>query len=111
MPGNQMAGAMTVGGSDGTASGGGFIPSTPMMTPGRGPDESPLMTWGTLGNTPVALTPTIERKAETGAYAVPGITKREAIAEKLTEKIKNRERNKQVQALGRAKKSIFGQTP
>merc|ERR1712066_1065534 len=78
---------------------------------GKGADESPLMTWGTLGNTPVALTPSLDKRSELNSYAVPGITKREAIAEKLVEKIKSRERNKHNTAIGRAKKSIFGQTP
>merc|ERR1712110_850105 len=94
------------------ADAGGYVPSTPMLTPGRGPDESPLMTWGTLGNTPVALTPQAGKiKEPCLSYTVPQITKREAVAEKLTEKIKSRERSKKTRAVNHAKKSIFGQTP
>jgi hypothetical protein len=103
---HTLSGAMSIGGNND------FVPSTPTVQPGVGADESPLMTWGTLGTTPVALTP----KADTHqppkmSYTVPQITKRQAIAEKLTEKIKSRERSKKTRAVTHAKKSIFGYTP
>lgn len=103
---HTLSGAMSIGGNND------FVPSTPTVQPGVGADESPLMTWGTLGTTPVALTPKAsEYKAPTMSYTVPQITKRQAIAEKLTEKIKSRERSKKTRAVTHAKKSIFGHTP
>ena len=105
---NTLSGAIR---GDGTTNDS-FVPSTPQVQPGVGPDESPLMTWGTLGTTPVALTPKSGTAKEPSlSYTVPQITKREAVAEKLTEKIKSRERSKKARAVTHAKKSIFGQTP
>jgi len=106
---SAMAGALTVGATSSGGTDRGFVPNTPVMTPGRGPDESPMMTWGQLGGTPVALTP--ESRPPALTYSVPSITKREAVAEKLAEKIKSRERQKKTNNVGRLKKTIFGQTP
>ena len=80
-------------GTPGTA----YVPSTPVVTPGQGADSTPLMTWGTLGNTPTALTPgSTPRGDSTGSrYILPGVTKREVMADKLLNKIKVRERQKE----------------
>ena len=90
----------------------GFVPNTPSITPGIGPDESPLMTWGTLGTTPVALTPKHGDGNEAGSrYKLPGMLKRELVAERLLDKVKSRDRMKKNKVMDKAKKSIFGDTP
>merc|ERR1711981_710565 len=70
-----------------------------------------MMTWGNISATPTALGDGDETPGSSSRYTLPGVTKREAIGHKLAEKSHSRERNKQVHALDRAKKSIFGRTP
>lgn len=105
------AGGATPAGSV-TGSDAGFVPNTPSITPGVGPDASPLMTWGTLGTTPIALTPKLGEEGDSGSrYKFPGVLKRELVAEKLLEKVKSRDREKKSKVMEKAKKSIFGDTP
>merc|ERR1712060_92547 len=93
----------------------GFVPNTPSITPGAGPDESPMMTWGTLGTTPMALTPKKggygDHGDDTSRYQMPGNLKRDVVADRLLEKVKTRDRMKKNKVMDKAKKSLIGDTP
>lgn len=111
-PKTARAGSAAAGTTPAGSEFSGFVPNTPSITPGTGPDESPLMTWGTLGTTPVALTPRIGLESDCGSrYKLPGVLKRELVAEKLLDKVKSRDRMKKNKVMDKAKKSIFGDTP
>merc|ERR1719245_2619344 len=71
------------------------------------------MTWGTLGNTPTALTPGSTPRADSNGsrYILPGVTKREVMADKLLNKVKVRERQKELTAKNRARINLLGKTP
>ena len=84
----------------------GFI-ATPSPAPGV--DESPLMTWGEVADTPLKLENPSETPGPT--FKIPEPPKREVIGHQLVDKISKQHRDKRKQAYDRVTSSLGSRTP
>lgn len=60
-----------------------YVPGTPTLVPGV--DATPMMTWGDIEGTPLALDPSMTPRPNDFIYKLPAETERDKIAQKLSD--------------------------